>query len=76
MRLRSAITIYSMEGPCDGRDGEVTARALASRVVHAYCTPDEVQKLCLAWRRSGASKAEFLKTLQAVRERLQAVGEL
>jgi len=76
MKLRAALAIYAVEGPYNGRDGEMSAKANASRVVHAFLTPEEIGRLAIAWRGGGPSRAKFLQTLQQVRERLTALGEL
>lgn len=76
MRLRVAMSIYSLEGPHNGRADDNSARAMATRVVHAYLTPGEVAQLGILWSTGASSKGNFLGCLQTIRERLTALGEL
>ena len=75
MNLRSAFSIYMLDGPCND-DSRYTLKANASRVVHAHLTPAEIAELGKLWNQRKDSKALFFAKVQACKDRLEAEGIL
>ena len=71
MRLVNAIEVYRREGPSNPTDGGNSARARATKVVHAFLTPGEIQELMVCWNLSTSSKAGFIQKLDEIEGRLK-----
>jgi hypothetical protein len=75
MNLHTAFSVYVLDGPTNDTQS-TSVKGMASRIVHAHLTPEEIASLAKLWAARQGSKAAFLQKVTEVKQRLQGQGIL
>jgi hypothetical protein len=75
MNLHTAFAVYVLDGPCNDTQN-ASVKGMASRIVHAHLTAEEIATLAKLWAARQGSKAAFLQKVAQIKDTLGQRGIL